>query len=180
MLKDTVEESLHHSIKSRVFREAISEIPRLSVNESSSNRTVSRITRKVVIEFRDFSGSLLGENKHLTNALATIRNIEDQFESGDVQPPQALITSVEHLIRRMYEIMNLPLDIFSMPEGDITISVCSKDRCDMVFFHCDTNGTVYCAVDIGEQNLECTYDDIDLLPDSFVIDGVNGLFSENG
>jgi len=64
------------------------------------------------MEFGDFSGSFLGEDKHLTNVLATIQNIEDQFEPGDVRPPQALITSVEHLIRRMYEIMNLPIEIF--------------------------------------------------------------------
>jgi len=67
-----------------------------------------------------------------------------------------------------------------MLEGDITISVCPKDRSDMVFFHCDTNSTVYCAVDIGEQNLDRTYDDIAILPDTFVVDGVKSLLSEHG
>ncbi|MXX94979.1 MAG: hypothetical protein F4039_07785 [Gammaproteobacteria bacterium] len=114
----------------------------------------------------------------ISSARWAIRNIDEQCESGDIPPTQTLKSNVENLIHRLYEYVALPMDVEAMPEGDITINI-SNDQYDIVFFHCDSNGTVYCSVDIGGKSDEQSYNDITRLPDKFIISGMKHLTNQH-
>lgn len=123
---------------------------------------------------REYTNTDIELKSLVSSALWAIRNIDEQRNHGHIPPTQILKTNVEKLIHRLYKYVDLPMDVELMPEGDITINI-STNRYDMVFFHCDSNGTVYCSVDIGEQSEEQYYKDIARLPNNYLISRMKHL-----
>ena len=99
-----------------------------------------------------------------SRALSTLQNIEEDLDEGDVHPSYRLIADVESLVLRLYEEMDIPLDVEAMPEGDIILNICPKRR-DMIFIHCDADGSAYCMVKLKNNREERTYESIGSLPD---------------
>lgn len=116
------------------------------------------------------------ESKTLTleTALDTLRNIEDQYEPCDIRPPEELVAEVTAFLRRLYELTELPVTIEAMPEGDIVLSI-SPNRYDMLFMHCDTDGSAYCMVKLNNERSTRTYQTLASLPDASIERALRGI-----
>ena len=77
------------------------------------------------------------------------------------------MTEVAAFLRRLYELTELPVTIEAMPEGDVVLSI-SPNRYDMLFMHCDTDGSVYCLVKLNNERSTRTYQTLASLPDAFI------------
>lgn len=112
--------------------------------------------------------ALTGSTGELANALEALKCIEDDLEEGDIPPSTELISGVEGLIRRLYEKTDIKIEIEAMPEGDIVLDI-SPTRTDMIFLHCDADGSAYCATKSQNERATKTYKSIDQIPDEFFL-----------
>ena len=121
---------------------------------------------------------VLAQEPNLSDALDTLHNIEEQFEEGDIRPPDELVVKVKALVHRLYMSMDrpVPMTIEAMPEGDITLNI-SPNRYDILFMHCDTDGSVYCMAKLNNKRTTHTYNALESLPNEF-IEGVLRRISE--
>ena len=89
------------------------------------------------------------------------------MDADDVSPSVELVTQVEGFVRRIFGIVDLPVDIHPMPEGDITVNI-SPNGLDMVFVHCDADDSAFCMVKWKNQRTTRSYDTLAALPDVYV------------
>ncbi len=116
--------------------------------------------------------------KALTDALSMLERVDEDQEPEDTPPPDGLVKNVESLIRRLYGETELPTDVLGMPEGDIVLCTTKPDRkYDMVYIHCDVNGTASCLDFFDGKRTYEHYESIDLVPDQFVTEALDRLAS---
>lgn len=110
----------------------------------------------------------------LANALESLKCIEDDLEEGDIPPSTELISGVEGLIRRLYEKTDVKIEIEAMPEGDIVLDI-SRTRTELIFLHCDADGSAYCATKFRGERATKNYKSIDQIPDEFFLHTLHRL-----
>lgn len=102
------------------------------------------------------------------SARLLLRTIQEELDEDDIPPTFQLAKDVTGLIQRLRDATHLPIDISGMPEGDITLNISAKSGPDMVFIHCDADGTVYCMVKIRNERERRSYPSITSLPNIFI------------
>ena len=138
----------------------------------SSNEAILNHWSRLNSAVLEFASDL--NNKHLHAALSRLANIDEQLERGDVPPTPLLFSNVEGLIKKVYQIMDLPMDVFATPEGDITLSLSTQPD-NLIFFDCHPDGSVYCMIKIDGERTRRTFPDITQLPESFITTGLTTI-----
>ena len=116
-------------------------------------------------------------SKCFEQALSDLHSFDEYLEPDEVQPPQVLINEVERLLHRIYDEAELPVEIYADPEGDVILSFSISPR-DLVFVHCDIDGTAYCMVKISGERSNMSYGKIAELPDPFIMNALR-VFSDS-
>ena len=114
------------------------------------------------------SSALSESSGELANALEALKSIEDDLDDDDIPPSDELISNVEALVRRLCEKTNTQIEIEAMPEGDIVLGI-SPTRTELIFLHCDADGSAYCATKFRGERATKTYKSIDQIPDEFFL-----------
>lgn len=113
------------------------------------------------------TNTALHQSDRCKAAIESLKNIEEDLEENDVSPPDRLVAEVEALLLRLFHQMDLPVYVHAMPEGDIVVNI-SPNRRDLVFIHCDANGSAYCMTKVNNKRSTRKYRSTSLLPDNFV------------
>lgn len=107
----------------------------------------------------------------LNQALSDLHTMDEYLEDDELLPPDALISNVERLLNQIYEEVELPVEIYPDPEGDVILSFSISPK-DLVFIHCDIDGSAYCMVKISGERSNKSYNTIADLPDSFIMNAL--------
>lgn len=108
-------------------------------------------------------------------ALDALRNVGEDLDEGDTPPSAALLESVGQLVLRLNGLIDLPIDIYAMPEGDLVLNISAESNHDMLFIQCELDGTIYCMTKFANRRTRRIYTSVEVLPDQSVTRAIERL-----
>lgn len=100
-------------------------------------------------------------------------------EEGFPTPSKSAIDNAERLLREIYKISALHLEVYPTPDGEIAVHV-PNGRGRSVVLLCDSSGGALCLANLESGHRRKSYTTTDALPDEFLRQAFMDLESEQG
>ena len=101
---------------------------------------------------------------------------EAQSEGYEI-PGSIAIVNAEYIIRRIFDDLLCPFEVYPMPDGEVAIDVTNGNGSSVLILCC-SNGSTLCCVNIDGNHRRAHYSNSDALPDSFMCEALEELQQE--
>lgn len=124
------------------------------------------------------SASLLPQD--LEEALDDLRVAPDEAtDEGYRQPTQLALANAGRILRRMYALHPIRLEVYPTPDGEVAVVAPAAPRRSVMVL-CDSNGGALCMANMDGEHRRARYSTANSLPDGFLRDALNELAHRGG
>lgn len=118
--------------------------------------------------------------RDLEEALDDLRATpREAVEKGYSAPTQLALTNAERILRQMYALSPIRLEVYPTPDGEVAIVAPCATRCSVMVL-CDSNGGALCTVNMDGEHRRARYSTAASLPDGFLRDAMSELAHRGG
>ena len=111
----------------------------------------------------------------LEEALEDLRTTRDAaMEEGYPQPAELALTNAERILRQMYSLLPIRLEVYPTPDEEVAVVAPGAPR-HSVMVLCESSGGALCMVNMDGKHRRARYSTADSLPDGFLRDALNEL-----
>lgn len=113
--------------------------------------------------------------QELEEALDDLRAVPNEATEEGYRPPtQLALANTRRILRRLYTLLPIRLEVYPTPDGEVAIVAPGAPRCSVMIL-CDSNGGALCMVNMDGEHRRARYSTADALPDGFVRDALSEL-----
>ena len=124
------------------------------------------------------SRGVIGFRVQLAQALEELDQVVDEAQSEGYEIPSSIaIVNAKYIIKRMYDNLLHPFQVYPMPDGEVAIDVTNDDGSSVLILCCSDGGTL-CFVSINGNQRRAHYSKSDALPDGFMREALEELQQE--
>ena len=121
-----------------------------------------------------FSSSI-GFRVPLTQALEVLDQVVDEARSEGYETPNSIaIVHARRIVKRLYDNLVYPIQVYPMPDGEVAVDVTNGDGSSVLILCCSDGGTL-CFVNIDGNQRRAHYSISDILPDGFMQEALEEL-----
>ena len=111
----------------------------------------------------------------LVQALEELDQIVDEAQSEGYEIPSSVsIVNAERIIKRIYDNLSHPFQVYPMPDGEVAVDVTDDNGSSVLILCCSDGGTL-CFVNINGNQRRARYSNSDALPDCFMHEALEEL-----
>ena len=119
-----------------------------------------------------------GFRVQLAQALDELDQIVDEAESEGYEIPNSIaIVNAEIIVKRIYDNLLHPFQVYPMPDGEVAIDVTNDNGSSVLILCCSDGGTL-CFVNINGNQRRAHYANSNTLPDGFIREALEELQQE--
>ena len=124
------------------------------------------------------SRGVIGFRVQLAQALEELDQVVDEAQSEGYEIPSSIaIVNAEYIVKRIYDNLLHPFQVYPMPNGEVAIDVTNDDGSSVLILCCSDGGTL-CFVNINGKQRRAHYSNSDALPDGFMREALEELQQE--
>jgi len=124
------------------------------------------------------SRGVAGFRVQLAQALEELDQVVDEARSEGFEiPGRNAMDNADCIIKRIYDDLPHPLQVYPMPDGEVAIDVTSGDGSSVLIL-CRSDGSTLCFVNINGNQRRAHYSSSDALPDGFMHEALEELQQE--
>ena len=104
----------------------------------------------------------------LTQALEVLDQVVDEARSEGYETPNSIaIVHARRIVKRLYDNLVYPIQVYPMPDGEVAVDVTNGDGSSVLILCC-SDGDTLCFVNIDGNQRRAHYFNSDALPDGFM------------
>lgn len=96
------------------------------------------------------------------------------MEEGYPQPAELALTNAERILRQMYSLLPIRLEVYPTPDEEVAVVAPGAPRRSVMVL-CESSGGALCMVNMDGKHRRAKYSTADSLPDGFLRDALNEL-----
>ena len=152
----------------------------VNVDVIADGRHAARLFLKFDTSTRGTWNTPASVPQDLEEALEDLRVAPDEAtDEGYRQPTQLALANAGRILRRMYALHPIRLEVYPTPDGEVAVVAPAAPRRSVMVL-CDSNGGALCMVNMDGEHRRARYSTANSLPDGFLRDALNELAHRGG
>ena len=151
---------IHPQVAESLFGELLLRI------QQQLDKTIERRWWDSLAEY--LSRGAIGFRVQLAQALEELDQVVDEAQSEGYEIPSSdAIVNARRIIKRIYDNLSHPFQVYPMPDGEVAVDIANDDGSSVLILCCSDGGTL-CFVNINGNQRRAHYSNSDALLDSFM------------